>query len=96
MGKGEGRKMRLRARGRWLKHGGRTLQEEGIRDWECVVVVMGREGEDWRNCVREADGVSGAREGWPYKGKIRTPLEREGWLRRKFDGLVEGWDEKGT
>ncbi|ESZ94898.1 hypothetical protein SBOR_4690 [Sclerotinia borealis F-4128] len=76
--------MRIRVGNRWAKHGGRTLREEGWRDWENLVVLVVRKGENlksrgWRECVREMDGVSGWTEGWPGIGAVRTPAVREDW-----------------
>ncbi|TGO87500.1 hypothetical protein BPOR_0222g00150 [Botrytis porri] len=87
--------MKLRIERRWLKNGSRTLLEEGFRDWESAVVVMVEEGEnikegDWKECVREADGMAGWIEGWPGKGELSMPGDRKAWLAEAFEGVFEG------
>ncbi|TGO22309.1 hypothetical protein BPAE_0173g00090 [Botrytis paeoniae] len=82
---GERKIVRLRIERRWLKNGSNTLVEEGFRDWESVVVIMVEEGEnvregDWKECIREADGMAGWIEGWPGKGALRMPGDRKVWL----------------
>lgn len=91
---GERKTVRLRIERRWLKNGRITLVEEGFRDWESVVVVMVEEGEniregDWKECVREADGMAGWIEGWPGKGALRMPGDRKAWLAEAFEGVFE-------
>ncbi|THV46337.1 hypothetical protein BGAL_0394g00040 [Botrytis galanthina] len=91
---GERKTVRLRIERRWLKNGKITLVEEGFRDWESVVVVMVEEGEniregDWKECVREADGMAGWIEGWPGKGALRMPGDRKAWLAEAFEGVFE-------
>ncbi|CAD6447389.1 01f97a4c-2a46-46c6-9935-d0a6ea61eda8 [Sclerotinia trifoliorum] len=90
-GSWEVKNMRLRIGRRWLDRENRTLLEEGLRDWDNVVVLMVGEGEnieegDWKDCVWEADGVAGWREGWPGVGKARVPKDREDWV-----GIL--WDD---
>ncbi|TGO48336.1 hypothetical protein BCON_0243g00080 [Botryotinia convoluta] len=92
---GERKIMRLRIERRWLKNGSKTLVEEGFRDWESVVVVMVEEGEnvregDWKDCIREADGMAGWIEGWPGKGAVRMLGDRKAWLAEAFEGVFEG------
>ncbi|KAF7863074.1 hypothetical protein EAF04_007157 [Stromatinia cepivora] len=89
-GSPEVKNMRLRIGNRWLNRGSRTLKEEGFRDWESLVVLMVGKGEnveegDWRNCVREADGVAGWKEGWPGAGNVRAPKDRRDWVEWKWD-----------
>ncbi|TGO60640.1 hypothetical protein BOTNAR_0142g00110 [Botryotinia narcissicola] len=91
---GEKKAVRLRIERRWLKNGSKTLVEEGFRDWESVVVVMVEAGEnvregDWKECVREADGMAGWIEGWPGKGALRMPADRKAWLAEAFEGVFE-------
>ncbi|KAF7944816.1 uncharacterized protein EAE97_005449 [Botrytis byssoidea] len=91
---GEKKAVRLRIERRWLKNGSKTLVEEGFRDWESVVVVMVEAGEnvregDWKECVREADGMAGWIEGWPGKGALRMPADRKAWLSEAFEGVFE-------
>ncbi|KAF5874597.1 uncharacterized protein Bfra_004608 [Botrytis fragariae] len=83
--------VRLRIERRWLKNGSKTLMEEGFREWESVVVVMVEEGEnvregDWKECIREADGMAGWIEGWPGKGALKMPGDRKAWLAVAFEG----------
>ncbi|TGO34762.1 hypothetical protein BHYA_0183g00140 [Botrytis hyacinthi] len=90
----ERKTVRLRIERRWLKNGSKTLSEEGFRDWESVVVVMVEAGEnvrggDWKECVREADGMAGWIEGWPEKGALRMPGDRKAWLSEAFEGVFE-------
>lgn len=99
-------RLKLRFQCRWLRHGRRMLRDEGLRDWDTVVVVLvpGEEGEnegkdmgakgllageEWKNCIREADGMAGWKEGWPGRGAIRMPgVEgREMWVREEMDGV---------
>lgn len=89
---GEKGTMRLRIERRWLKHGSKTLAEEGIRDWENMVVVIVKKGEnvregDWKDCIREADGMAGWIEGWPGKGELMTPEDRKAWLAEAFKAV---------
>ncbi|TGO18010.1 hypothetical protein BTUL_0013g00870 [Botrytis tulipae] len=91
---GEKKAVRLRIERRWLNNGSKTLVEEGFRDWESVVVVMLEAGEnvregDWKECVREADGMAGWIEGWPGKGALRMPGDRKAWLAEAFEGVFE-------
>ncbi|KAF7956587.1 hypothetical protein EAE96_003921 [Botrytis aclada] len=92
---GEKKTMSLRIERRWLKNGSMTLLEEGFRDWESVVVVMVEKGEDvkkgdWKECIREADGMAGWIEGWPGKGELKMPGDREAWLAEEFKGAFKG------
>ncbi|KAF7931564.1 uncharacterized protein EAE98_004300 [Botrytis deweyae] len=91
---GERKMVKLRIERRWLKNGSRTLLDEGFRDWESVVVIMVEKGEnvkegDWKECVREADGLAGWIEGWPGKGALRMPGDRKLWLAEAFEGVFE-------
>ncbi|KAJ8071939.1 hypothetical protein OCU04_002243 [Sclerotinia nivalis] len=89
-GSPEVKNMRLRMGKRWLNRESRTLMEEGFRDWENLIVLMVGEGENveeghWRDCVWEADGVAGWKEGWPGVGMARAPKDRRGWVGMEWD-----------
>ncbi|TEY69489.1 hypothetical protein BOTCAL_0115g00090 [Botryotinia calthae] len=95
---GEKKTMRLRIERRWLKNGSKTLMEEGFRDWESLVVVMVKEGEnvregDWKDYIREADGMAGWIEDWPGKGELRMPKDRKAWLAEALKGVFEPFED---